>query len=119
MSIRIRIEKAPSENPKKKEAAKLDETVSENMKINIPRTSNTKRNNLNELNNSTKSVYKKEIVKEEKSIIYSDNNTIREILRYNLNTTIQSEKDKIEINNVNKNVSEKVINNKSINKYTL
>jgi len=116
MSIRIRIEKAPSEHSKKKKDAQLDETVSENMKINIPRTNNVKRNNLNEINNIVKGVVKNENVKEQKSIVFSENNTIREILKYNLNTTIQTEKDKIEMINVNKNVSEKVNNTTSSNK---
>jgi hypothetical protein len=116
MSIRIRIEKAPSEHTRMKKDEKLDETVSENMKINIPRTSNVKRNNLNEINNIVKSVVKNEIVMEQKSIVFSENNTIRDILKYNLNTTIQTEKDKFEMNHVNKNVSEKVINTTSSNK---
>ena len=117
MSIRIKIEKTRSLSSQMIEDKKLDETVSENMKVNLPKTSMTKRNNLNENIKIKDKFIKKECVIEEKSYIYSDDKTIRDILKYQLNTTIQSEKDKEGgYLDVDKNVSEKIGHSSHSNK---
>ena len=93
MSIIIKIEKSISlKSLNLNENKKVDETFTEGSKINLPKTNTIKSNNLSCLNKNDSKNSQKHTFLEEKSLVFSEEKTIRDILNNKLNSSCEQGK---------------------------